>query len=157
MSLACVHASPVHRRQQGPKGVRSVAEHLITLRKVVGSIPTLLAYQQWDTNPVLRGGSPGTEPLQRVMGRRKVGTGEPMTWVGCARPNQTPLVPSAPRCVWGGTTYKVMAYAQLAERTWQLFLFLFLYIRKRAVPALLRSIPRMFCDLACASSCAHTY
>jgi hypothetical protein len=121
-------------------GGSSVAEHLITLRKVVGSIPTLLAYQQWDTNPVLRGGSPGTEPLQRVMGRRKVGTGEPMTWVGCARPNQTPLVPSAPRCVWGGTTYKVMAYAQLAERTWQLFLFLYVYTRGRPLQAVPRTL-----------------
>jgi hypothetical protein len=48
---------------------------------------------------VLRGGSPGTEPLYAKAGKREAGTRELITWVGTRAPIPNTLVPSAPRCV----------------------------------------------------------
>jgi len=48
---------------------------------------------------VLRGDSPGTEPLQQTTGKREAGTRELITWVGTRAPIPNTLVPSAARCV----------------------------------------------------------
>ena len=89
-------------------GGSSVAEHPITIRKVVGSYPTPLACPQWVTSPVLWGWQPqhGATAIRDRQARSWYQ--DPKTWVGMRAPTPNTLVPSAPRCV-GLADLSVMA------------------------------------------------